>query len=127
MREYGNEIKKMIGQMMLWGILVLIAAYNSGNSEKMTGLAMGIFASVIYFLLMCYRVKKSIDMPVGRALLYTKIGWLIRLAFIVMMLLLAAKLPGIDFWAAVFGLFTLQMILFLQAVALVAKSFLANS
>lgn len=123
MQEYTIEIKKIIWQMIVWGIGICTAAYFTGNSEKIAGLITGIFTSIIYFLLMCYRVKKSAEMPVSRALLYTKAGWLIRLGFIVMMLLLAVKLPGIDFWSAVFGLFTLQIILFLQAVVLVVKSF----
>lgn len=127
MQEYVVEIKKTIMQMIVWGILICASAYFTGNSEKIVGLTMGIFTSVIYFLLMGYRIKKSAEMPVNRALLYTKVGWLIRLSFIVAMLLLSIKLPGIDFWSAVFGLFTLQIILFLQAVVLVTKSFFIKS
>lgn len=127
MQEYVVEIKKTILQMMVWGICICLAAYLAGHPEKIPGLVIGIFTSIIYFLLMCYRVNKSADMPVNRALLYMKVGWLIRLSFIVIMLLLSVKIPGIDFWSAVFGLFTLQIILFLQAVMLVAKSFFVKT
>ena len=127
MQEYVVEIKKTILQMMVWGICTCVAAYIAGLSGKIPGLAIGIFTSMIYFLLMCYRVNKSADMPVNRALLYMKVGWLMRLSFIVIMLLLSVKIPGIDFWSAVFGLFTLQIILFLQAVVLVTKSFFVKT
>jgi hypothetical protein len=127
MQEYIVEIKKTIMQMIVWGISICAAAYLTGYSEKIAGLIIGIFTSVIYFLLMGYRIKKSAEMPVNRALLYTKIGWLIRLSFIVAMLLLSIKLPGIDFWSAVFGLFSLQIVLFFQAVVLVTKSFFLKS
>ena len=127
MQEYVVEIKKTILQMMVWGICICIVAYLAGHSGKIPGLVIGMFTSIIYFLLMCYRVNKSADMPVNRALLYMKVGWLIRLSFIVIMLLLSVKIPGIDFWSAVFGLFTLQIILFLQAVILVTKSFFVKT
>ncbi|MCC5464228.1 ATP synthase subunit I [Pelosinus baikalensis] len=127
MQEYVVEIKKTIMQMLVWGSLICAAAYFTGHSEKIAGLIIGIFTSAIYFLLMGYRIKKSAEMPVNQALLYTKIGWLIRLSFIVAMLLLSIKLPGIDFWSAVFGLFSLQIVLFLQAVVLVTKRFFVKS
>lgn len=127
MQEYVIEIKKTLLQMVVWGIFICAAAYTVGQSGKIAGLVMGILTSVVYFLLMCFRVNKSADMPVHKALLYMKVGWLIRLSFIVIMLLLSVKIPGIDFWSAVFGLFTLQIIMFLQAVVIVAKSFLLKS
>ncbi len=122
MQEYVVEIKKTILKMIIWGISTCTAAYIAGYSGKIPGLVIGISTSVIYFLLMCYRINKSANMPINRALLYMRVGWLIRLSFIVMMLLLSVKIPGIDFWSAVFGLFTLQIILFLQAVVLIIKS-----
>ncbi|SFL62691.1 ATP synthase subunit I [Pelosinus propionicus] len=127
MQEYDVEIKKTIIQMIVWGLSICTAAYFTGYSGKIAGLFIGIFTSVIYFLLMGYRIKKSAEMPINRALLYTKIGWIIRLGFIVAMMLLSIKLPGVDFWSAVFGLFTLQIILFLQAVVLITKSFFVKS
>jgi hypothetical protein len=123
MQEYVIEIKNTILQMIIWGICICTAAYIAGQSEKILGLFMGFFTSMTYFLLMCYRINKSAEMPVNKALLYMKVGWLMRLGFIVAMLLLSLKIPAIDFWSAVFGLFTLQIILFLQAILIVTKSF----
>ncbi len=127
MQEYIVEIKKTIMQMMVWGILICTAAYLAGYPESIAGLMIGIFTSVIYLLLMSYRVKKSSEMPVKQAILYTQIGWLIRLGFIVAMLLMSTKLPGIDFFSVVLGLFTLQIVLFLQAAVIVTKSFFVRS
>lgn len=122
MQEYVIEIKKTVLHMFVWGISICVAAYFMGLSERLAGLSIGIFTSVVYFLLMCYRIQKSADMPIHKALLYMRAGWLMRLLFIVVMLLLSVKIPGIDFWSAVFGLFTLQIVMFLQAAVLVAKN-----
>jgi hypothetical protein len=124
MQEYVIEIKKTVLHMFVWGISICVIAYFIGLTERLAGLSIGIFTSVVYFLLMCYRVRKSADMPVHKALLYMRVGWLMRLSFIVLMLLLSVKIPGIDFWSAVFGLFTLQIVMFLQAAVMVTRSFL---
>jgi len=127
MQEYVIEIKKTVLQMLVWGTCISVAAYFMGFSERLAGLILGISTSVVYFLLMCYRIKKSADMPVHNALLYMRVGWLMRLSFIVIMLLLSVKIPGIDFWSAVFGLFTLQIVMFLQAAVIVTKSFFVKA
>jgi hypothetical protein len=127
MQEYVIEIRKTVLHMFVWGISICVVAYFMGLSERLAGLSIGIFTSIVYFLLMCYRIQKSADMPIHRALLYMRVGWLMRLLFIVVMLLLSVKIPGIDFWSAVFGLFTLQIVMFLQAVVIVTKSFFVRS
>jgi hypothetical protein len=127
MQEYVIEIRKTVLHMFVWGISICAVAYFMGLSERLAGLSIGIFTSIVYFLLMCYRIQKSADMPIHRALLYMRVGWLMRLLFIVVMLLLSVKIPGIDFWSAVLGLFTLQIVMFLQAAVIVTKSFFVRS
>ncbi len=127
MQEYAKEIKKTILQMLVWGICISASAYFMGLTERVAGLTIGIFTSIVYFLLMCYRVNKSAGMSVHKALLYMRVGWLMRLSFILIMLLLSLKIPGIDFWSAVFGLFTLQIVMFIQAAVIITKSFFVKA
>ena len=124
MQDYVIEIKRTLLQMSVWGIFVCSSAYFIGDVWRIPGLVLGVITSMIYFLLMCYRVNQSASMPVHKALIYMRIGWLIRLSFVILMLVLSVKIPAIDFWSAVVGLFTLQVILFLNAVVIVSKSFL---
>jgi hypothetical protein len=124
MQDYVIEIKRTLLQMTAWGIVVCCSTYFIGDGWRIPGLILGIITSMIYFLLMCYRVNQSANMPVHKALLYMRVGWLIRLGFVVLMLVLSVKIPAIDFWSAVAGLFTLQVIMFLNSIAIVSKSFL---
>lgn len=88
---------------------------------------MGIMTSVIYFLLMCYRVSKSANMSVAKAISYMRIGWLMRLTFVAIMLLLSIKIPSLDFLSSVIGLFSLQVVLIFNAGIIIIKSFFSSS
>lgn len=124
MQEYSIKIKQTLLQMVALGFFIMVMAYAFGYSSRIPGLIMGNITSMIYFLLMCYRVHKSADMPIHKALSYMRVGWGIRLSFVVLMLLISIKIPVFDFFSAVIGLFTLQMVMFLNGVFIIASSFL---
>lgn len=124
MQEYTREMRRTFLQMMAWGIFICGTAYFTGNGWRVPGLVLGIGSSILYFLLLWYRVLKSTDMPVHKAILYMRIGWLIRVIFVIMALFLSLKLPNIDFVAAVVGLFTLQIVIVGNAVIFVVKNLL---
>jgi len=124
MQEYSIQIRRTLLQILAWGIFISVSAYFTGYGWRLPGFVMGLFTSLVYFLLMCFRISKSADMPIHKALLYMRIGWILRLSFIVIMLFMSLKIPILDFWSAVFGLFTLQIVMFLNGVVIVGKSFL---
>lgn len=126
MQEYTVEIKRTVLQVAAWGAILCAAAYFYGFSWRIPGLVLGIVTSMIYFLLMCYRVSKSADMSVPKAISYMRIGWLIRLSFIALMLVLSIKIPLFDFISAVIGLFSLQVVLVANASIIVMKSFFSS-
>jgi len=121
MQEYSIEIKKTLLQITAWGILLGANVYFAGYKELLVGLLLGIAASMVYFLLLSYRIHKSADMPIEKAVLYMRIGWLNRLVFIILMLFLSAKIPGINFWSVVIGLFSLHMVMLFKSVVLILK------
>jgi len=127
MQEYVIEVKRTLLQIMVWGTIICTIAYFSGLSSRIPGLILGVSTSMIYFLLMCYRVSKSADLPVAKAVLYMRLGWFIRLIFIALMLLLSIKIPSFDFLSAVIGLFSLQVIMIGNASVFVVKSFVSSS
>ncbi len=127
MQEYVIEIKRTLLQIIVWGVMICSAAYFLNQGWRVPGLVMGIMTSIIYFLLMCYRVNKTAAMSVTKAVSYMRIGWLMRLAFVVLMLFLSIKIPTLDFLSAVIGLFSLQVVLIANAGVLVIKSFFISN
>ena len=123
MQEYIVEVKRTLLQMMALGIVLCGSAYLSDGGWRIPGLILGVITSMIYFLLMCYRVKKSADMSVPKAISYMRLGWLLRLSFVAIMLVLSIKIPVFDFLSAVIGLFSLQMVMVGYAGVIIMKSF----
>ena len=127
MQEYIVEVKRTLLQIIAWGIFVCASAYFTGSGWRIPGLILGMLTSMIYFLLMCYRVKKSADMSVPKAISYMRLGWLLRLSFVAIMLVLSIKIPIFDFLSAVIGLFSLQVVIIGNAGIIIMKSFFGPS
>jgi hypothetical protein len=127
MQEYMVEVKRTLLQITAWGIVICATAYFSNLSSRIPGLVLGMITSMIYFLLMCYRVEKSADMSVAKAISYMRLGWLMRLSFIALMLILSIKVPIFDFISSVVGLFSLHVVIIGNAGVLIVKNFLTPS
>lgn len=126
MQEFLIEVRKTLVHMVLWAVFLVGGAWTGGKTELVPGLLLGITASILYFLLMCHRVNKSADMPPAKAVSYMRAGWLIRLSFVVAVLIVSIKIPSVNFMAAVVGLFSLQIVLYANAVIIVVKGVLRN-
>lgn len=124
--SYTGQVKRTLTHVIAWGVFITLSAFVSGRLSIVPGLLTGWTASVIYFLLMCRRVKKSSELPPDEALASMRAGWLMRYGFMISVLVLAVKIPGIDFWAAVVGLFSLHIVLMLHAVCIVVSGLIAN-
>lgn len=122
MQEYIIEIRRTLGQIFIGGTGVCAGLYVAGFGQFIPGLLLGIFTSTIYYLLMCYRVGKSADMPANKAISYMRAGWFYRLFFIVLMLMLSLKIQNINFWSAVIGLLFLQMIMFFKIIFVIIQN-----
>jgi len=116
MQDYTLEIKRTLCQLAAWALLAVTGAWLAGYVHWIPGLLTGVIAGALYFLQMAYRVRKSADMPIPKAVNYMRVGWLLRLGFILLILILSVHTTVIHFWAAVAGLFSLQMIIVLNAV-----------
>jgi len=127
MHEYVIEVKRTLLQITAWAVMICGVAYFSGLSWRIPGLVLGVVTSMIYFLLLCYRVNNSATMSVPKAISYMRLGWLMRLSFISLMLLLSIKIPLFDFLSAVVGLLSLQVVMIANASMVVIKSVLGYS
>ena len=116
MQDFALEIRRILYQLLIWAIVAAAGAWLAGYAQWIPGLLTGVIASALYFLQLCYRVRKSADMPISKAVTYMRVGWLLRLGFILLILILSVHTAVINFWAAVAGLFSLQMIMTLNAI-----------
>jgi len=126
MQEFTIQVKRTLRQMAALLVLLAVCAWLTGHAAAILGLFMGGAASAVYFLLMGYRVRQSAGLPPQQAVVYMRLGWLVRLSFVVLILILSLKIQQIDFAAAVVGLFSLQIVVIFNAVLIVARSFFSK-
>jgi hypothetical protein len=124
--DYSGQVRQTLLHLLAWGLFITLSALLSKQILLIPGLVTGWTSSVIYFLLMCRRVKKSLDLPPEKALASMRAGWLVRFVFMISILVLASNVPGINFWAAVVGLFSLHIVLMVNAVCIVVSGLIAN-
>lgn len=124
--NYLAQVRQTLIHLAAWGLFVTLGALLSNRAFIIPGLLTGWVASVLYFLLMCRRVKKSAELSPGQAVASMRVGWLIRFSFLISILVLSVHVPGIDFWAAVVGLFSLHIVLMVNAVVIVVAGLIPN-
>jgi len=118
-QNYGVAQRKTLRHMALWSAAVCLFLAVAGRSAAIPGFLFGALLSLVYFLLLAYRVRRSADLPPAQAVAHMRSGWAMRLVFIVMMLAVSTRISWIEFWPAVVGLFSLQCVIFFHAVYLV--------
>ncbi len=104
-----------------WSALLIACTWLAGQGDELPGLILGMTASYTYFALLVLRVKRSATLPVTKAIRSMRIGWLIRLTFILLILILSIKIPTFHFVAAVVGLFSLHIVMVFAACLFILK------
>lgn len=126
MHEFLLEVRRTLLQMTILVLVMCAGAYLAGRGTVAVGLLVGLAAGIVYYLLLGYRVKKCIAVPVDKAVFIMRIGWGIRFVFIILVLLAALINDNIDFFAVVVGLFSLHIVMIINAVVSVAKEKMSN-
>lgn len=120
------SIRRTLGGLAVWGGLVAAATLLAGRGAWTAGFLLGWLGCLVYYLLLCRRVQQAVRLPAQQAVRSMRVGWLVRLLFLLLLLLLSVRLEGISFWAAVAGLFSLQAVLLLTGAAFGLKRLLPN-
>nr|WP_092070980.1 ATP synthase subunit I [Dendrosporobacter quercicolus]NSL48441.1 ATP synthase subunit I [Dendrosporobacter quercicolus DSM 1736]SDM17027.1 ATP synthase I chain [Dendrosporobacter quercicolus] len=120
--EYRGEVKRTMLSMAIWGALAIAVLCLAGRQSLIPGFLLGLSASLGYYALLSFRVRQSAALQPEKIIAYMRAGWLIRLSFLVMVVIVVLKMPGIDFLAAMLGLFSFQIIMLAQNIIVVVKS-----
>lgn len=127
LEELGASVRRLLVQMAAFSAAVVAALLIAGQAAKILGFLVGAAVSVIYLLLVIFRVRRSAAMGQREAVSYMRTGWLVRLSFIVLALVWSLQVPAINFLSVVFGLLTLQIVLMLNGFYLVIRRFAAKT
>lgn len=123
---FTGSVKRLFLQMAAWAAVVTAGFYFAGHADKIAGFLAGTTVSAVYFLLLWYRVRKSAAMPPKQAVAYMRMGWLVRLSFVALSVVLMLKVPALNFAGAILGLFTFKIVVVLNGLFLVFRRFSAR-
>ncbi|WP_246588349.1 ATP synthase subunit I [Pelorhabdus rhamnosifermentans] len=107
--------------LAVWSAVLIAGMWLAGQEDELPGLILGMVTSLFYFFLLVLRAQRSVVLPVPKAVSSMRIGWLLRLFFILLMLVLSLKIPVFHFAAAVLGLFSFHIFMMLTACLFILK------
>lgn len=107
--------------LAVWSAVLIASTWLAGQEDELPGLILGMVTSLFYFFLLVLRTERSVVLPVTKAVSSMRIGWLLRLFFILLMLVLSLKIPVFHFAAAVLGLFSFHIFMMLTACLFILK------
>lgn len=110
-----RQVRSYFIGLAAWYVILIAGMWISGSQAEIPGFLLGVVAGCIYFALMAFRVKYSVTLPVSKAVWSMRMGWIIRLIFILLVLILSMTVPLFHFVAAVVGLFSLYIVVLVAA------------
>ncbi|MBP2645423.1 MAG: synthase chain [Firmicutes bacterium] len=121
MQQYHLCVKRNLQQMLLLAAAEVAVCAWYGKTVAAFSLFLGNIASIIYFLQLVYRIKRSSALPPGKATAAMQAGWVASLVFIALFFVLATKLAQVNLLLVVIGLFSFQFILVIDSIVIVLK------
>lgn len=111
MREFRQEITgTLIGVALYWligsGIFYLV-----GLSSWLAGFALGCASGAVHYSLLAIRLSRVTEMSARKAMIFMRVGFILRFAFVVLVLVFAMQVSRVFFASCavgVIGLYAVQ-------------------
>ena len=111
MKEFRQEIRgTLIGVALYWlvgsGIFYLV-----GLSSWLAGFALGCASGAVHYILLAMRLSRAAEMSAEKAMMFMRVGFIMRFAFVALVLVFAAQVSRIFFASCavgVIGLYAVQ-------------------
>ncbi len=94
--------------------LVLIAIFSKTTSQHVFGLILGYVLNVLFFRVMYLNVKSKVEMSKKKAITFTRINYVARMAITALVFYLAIKSPYLSFLTCVIGVFTIKIAIYVS-------------
>ena len=94
-------------------ILIIISKF---SMPMLVGIIFGSIIAVLNFRLLALTLEKAVDLPPGKAQVYTGIRYTIRLAITAAALIVSVKNPNLHIIGTVIGLISTQVVIFIKTL-----------
>ena len=112
MREFKEEITGTLIGVALYWLIGSGMLYFAGASSWLAGFALGCASGAVHYILLAMRLKRVTEMSAEKAMMFMRVGFIMRFAFVALVLVFAAQVSRVFFAACavgVIGLYAVQM------------------
>ena len=111
MREFRQEITGTLAGVTLYWLIGSTIFYSAGLSAWLAGFALGCASGAVHYILLAMRLSRVTEMPLQKAMMFMRVGFIMRFAFVALVLIFAAQVSRIFFASCavgVIGLYAVQ-------------------
>ena len=111
MREFRQEIRGTLIGVALYWLVGSGMFYFVGLSTWLAGFALGCASGAVHYILLAMRLRRVAEMSAEEARMFVRVGFILRFAFVALVLVLAAQVSRIFFASCavgVIGLYAVQ-------------------
>lgn len=116
MYRYTDYIKTMLKKMVAFSLIIAVILVVLGYTGYVWGWLVGSSLNVIYFLMLFSRTVRAMDLPPAKAVAFIQMGAILRLFTIILVLIIILQFPIIHFGAAVAGILSFKVVIYLDTL-----------
>jgi hypothetical protein len=105
-------LKKMVAFSLIIAVILVVLGYTG----YVWGWLVGSSLNVIYFLMLFSRTVRAMNLPPAKAVAFIQMGAVLRLFTIILVLIIILQFPIIHFGAAVAGILSFKVVIYLDTL-----------
>lgn len=111
MKEFRQEITGTLTGVLLFWLAGSILFFAAGLTEWLGGFAVGCASGAVHYILLVMRLRRVTQVSAEQAMMFMRVGFILRFLFVALVLVLAAQVSRIFFASCavgVIGLYAVQ-------------------
>jgi hypothetical protein len=114
--RYTDYIKTMLKKMVAFSLIIAVILVVLGYTGYVWGWLVGSSLNVIYLLMLFSRTVRAMNLPPAKAVAFIQMGAVLRLFTIILVLIIILQFPIIHFGAAVAGILSFKVVIYLDTL-----------
>ena len=116
--KVSKEVKEVNIGVLIFDIVAIIVLMTlfKFNMPMFIGVVFGSVIAVLNFRLLALTLEKAVDLPPGKAQVYTGVRYMIRLTIVAAALIVSVRNPNLNIIGTAVGLVSTQVVIFIKTL-----------
>lgn len=116
--KVSKEVKEVNIGVLIFDIVAVIVLMTlfKFNMSMFIGVVFGSIIAVLNFRLLALTLEKAVDLPPGKAQVYTGVRYMIRLTIVAAALIVSVRNPNLNIIGTAVGLVSTQVVIFIKTL-----------